>query len=151
MSASQRCGILSVILIQITISQMTAQSTDTLLAVAARDGQVVQVQQLLRAGHNPDASLGSWTPLMLATMNGEIEIARLLIQAGANLHRLHTDYGSALGVAAMSPFTSVEGEIALLRLLLEHGAVVESENGSGMTPLMFAAREGKKGDNLISN
>ena len=98
---------------------------------------------MLASGHDPDAGFDGWTPLMLAAMNGEKEIARVLIEAGANVNMQSDEYGSALGVAAMSPFFSGEDETAIVRLLVENGAELDIGNGADMTPLMFAAREGK--------
>ena len=121
-----------------------AQTSDTLLAVAAREGDLETVERLLAEGYDPDVSLDEWTPLMLAAMNQELEIARALIEAGANVNALSTEYGSALAVAAMTPLYSEENETAIARLLVESGTDVDGTNGSSMTPLMFAAREGKK-------
>ena len=119
------------------------QIPDTLLAVAARDGDLQSVKALLAEGYDPDAGFEEWTPLMLAAMNGELEIATMLVEAGASLNIRNGDYGTALGVAAMSPLYPSEGESALAQLLVENGTEIDAGNGASMTPLMFAIREGK--------
>ena len=122
---------------------IVAQEADTLLAVAARDGDLNETKHLLESGVDPNRGMDEWTPLMLAAMNGNLEIARLLLEKGADPHRMNGDYGSALGVAAMTPFTPSDDETSLVLLFLEKGMQVDAGNGASMTPLMFAAREGK--------
>ncbi len=125
-------------------THLEAQQSDTLLARAAREGEVEEVRRLLDAGVDPDAGLGGWTPLMFAAMNGETEIAAILIDAGASLSRTNDDFGTALGTAAVALVTPSEGKTAMVDLLLDAGAETESGNGVMMTPLMYAAREGKR-------
>ena len=122
--------------------QASAQSES--LGVAVREGEIEEVRRLLAAGADPDLGLDEWTPLMLAAMNGELEIAEMLLEAGASLSPAHGDYGTALGVAAVAIIAPKEGESAMVDLLLDAGAATESGNGVMMTPLMFAAREGKR-------
>ena len=117
---------------------------DTLLAVAAREGEVDRVRTLLAEGADPDGGFSDWSPLMLAAMNGEVEIARLLLDAGALINRTNGEYGSALGVAAVTFIEPEEGVTAMVDLLLQRGALTETGNGAMMTPLMYAAREGKR-------
>jgi ankyrin repeat protein len=38
-----------------------------------------------------------------------------------------------------------KGDAAMARLLLDHGADLEADNGGGMTPIMFAAMFGRTG------
>lgn len=130
--------------ISMLTTPIIAQQSDTLLARAAREGEVEEVRRLLDAGADPDAGFEGWTPLMLAAMNGELEIAGMLIDAGASLSRANDDFGTALGTAAVALVAPEEGETAMIDLLLDAGADTESGNGVMMTPLMYAAREGKR-------
>lgn len=120
------------------------QEGDTLLAVAVREGDLGQVRTLLEGGADPNVGFEDFTPLMLAALNGEVEIARLLIEFGARVNEPDPDNGSPLCVAAYAFIVPQDDPDALVRLLLENGAHTEIGNGSGMTPLMFAAREGKE-------
>lgn len=133
----------TLLLLLLSSHPLSAQTPDSTLSIAARDGDVATVERLIAADADLNAYHDGLTPLMFAAMNGELEIARLLIDAGADLNRTSDDYGPALGVAAMAFIEPEEGPTALVELLIEKGASLELGNGSRMTPLMFAAREGK--------
>jgi len=77
-------------------------------------------------------SLGE-TPLMLAAINNQLEVAEVLIQRGADVNRqgwtpLH--------------YAATRGHRDMMRLLLAHDAYVDSESANGTTPLMMAAYSG---------
>ena len=120
-----------------------AQAQDATLHDAARDGDNATLARLLSAGADANAEAdGGWTPLMLATMGGNVDGARALLDAGADPNLGEADQGPPLCAAAMTPLAPVGDETAILRLLVERGARVDILNGAGMTPLMYAAREG---------
>jgi len=56
-------------------------------ANSARQGDALAVSLFLRAGMNPDETPGSYTPFELAVEEGHFEVARSLIQGGANVDR----------------------------------------------------------------
>ncbi|NCV62843.1 MAG: ankyrin repeat domain-containing protein [Betaproteobacteria bacterium] len=71
--------------------------------------------------------------LMLAAINNELEIAQLLIQKGAEVHKrgwtpLH--------------YAATKGHIQMMRLLIENDAYLDADSPNGTTPLMMAAQYG---------
>ena len=147
---------------------------DTPISDAVRRGDADAVRVLLRDGADVNASAGDgMTALHWAADAGEVEIAKILIDAGANVHALTRlgDYtplhlasrqGSALLIEALlaggaSPesnstaggssalhFAAGAGSVEAIRMLLEHGAEVNGREASrGQTPLMFAAAKGR--------
>lgn len=70
------------------------------------------------------------TPLMLAAINNQLELAKVLIERGADINRkgwtpLH--------------YAATRGHRDMMRLLIEHDAYIDSESDNGTTPLMMAA------------
>lgn len=73
------------------------------------------------------------TPLMLAAINNDLALAKLLIDRGADVNKpgwtpLH--------------YAATRGHREMMRLLLENDAYIDSESANGTTPLMMAARFG---------
>lgn len=121
-----------------------AQTAEDQLLDASRNGDTEQVKTLLKAGTDPNTTNGSdWTPLMLAGMNGYTEITTLLLEYNANPNLGESEYGSALATAAVTPVVNEDVSLEVMKILLKGGANIDGQNGVGMTPLFFAAREGK--------
>ena len=78
------------------------------------------------------------TALHWAAYRNDLEMARWLVEAGANL-----EAGTRLG--AMTPLfqASRNGSAAMIKLLLEAGANANATKTTGTTPLMLAAASGK--------
>jgi ankyrin repeat protein len=78
---------------------------------------------------NTQTNLGE-TPLMLAAINNYLELAKVLIQRGADVNK-----------PGWSPlhYASTRGHREMMRLLIEHEAYIDSETENGTTPLMMAA------------
>jgi ankyrin repeat protein len=116
---------------------------DSTMFNAARDGDLATLTRMLSGGADANiADPDGWTPLMLAAMNGNVEAVRLLLAHSADPNFGEANQGPPLAVAAMTPFVPVGDENAILRLMIDKGAIVDIPNGAGMTPLMYAAREG---------
>ena len=78
---------------------------------------------------NTQTTLGE-TPLMLAAINNHLELAKILIQRGADVNKpgwtpLH--------------YASTRGHREMMRLLIENEAYIDSETENGTTPLMMAS------------
>ena len=71
--------------------------------------------------------------LMLASYNGHLETARLLLEHGGD-PELANDRGQVPLAGA-----AFKGDTEMARLLIEHGADVNARSSDGKTPLMFAA------------
>lgn len=68
--------------------------------------------------------------------DGHVEVARLLLDSGAQVNMPADSFESPLTLAACG------GHVELAALLIERGANLEEVNDEGYTPLMEAAREG---------
>lgn len=81
---------------------------------------------------------GGWTPLHLAAQGGHLELARFLLESGANVHLRSSNplENQPLHAAAAG------GHASLVRLLLENGARVNARERSGWTALHGAAQAG---------
>ena len=75
---------------------------------------------------------GLLTPLMFAAREDDLESARLLIAAGADLNTLDGDGKDALGLAAFS------GSYDIASLLIDNHARVNQADVQGFTPLFWA-------------
>ncbi len=78
------------------------------------------------------------TPLILAAQNGDLQMATLLLDHGAE-----PDFRSA-----KFPFTALweactHGHLELARFLVDQGADVDLRNDDGTTPLLHAVRNGR--------
>ncbi|MDO8717567.1 MAG: ankyrin repeat domain-containing protein [Polaromonas sp.] len=73
------------------------------------------------------------SPLMLAALKGQRDLAAQLIKRGADVNK--TGW-TALHYAASS------GQLAIISLLIEHSAYIDAESPNGTTPLMMAAMYG---------
>ena len=72
------------------------------------------------------------TALMYASLNGELEIARLLVSRGAQVN--HPGW-TPLHYAASA------GQLSVVQWLLEQSAYIDAASENGTTPLMLAARQ----------
>lgn len=73
------------------------------------------------------------SPLMMAALKGQLELARLLIDRGADVNKP--------GWAPLH-YAATHGHLALMQLLLDEHAYIDAESPNGSTPLMMAAHYG---------
>ncbi len=107
------------------------------IARAAAQNDADQVRQLLGKDHSPNQEdENGRTGLHIAAMNGNLQIAAILIKAGANLNAR-----DKLGNTALH-YATDRNQVDMAQLLLDVGAEVDPQNRNGMTPLMLAASRG---------
>jgi hypothetical protein len=93
--------------------------------------QGLNPEDLEQRGSNGD------TALMLATRAGELEVVRLLLQAGAAINARNHDGNNALW------FACFRDRYDLIEQLVQAGIDIDNQNDNGATALMYAASAGK--------
>jgi len=113
-------------------------SGDAAVADAAREGNRDAVRALLRQGGDVNAAQGDgMTALHWAASNDDVELATMLIHAGANLRATTRINGyTPLMMAARV------GHASVIRTLLERGADAKAASVAGTSALMLAAAAG---------
>lgn len=108
----------------------------TLLCLAIEEAEKIfnfdKIDLLLEAKADPNlkSETGDW-PLMLATKHEDIELARKLLHLKADPNLQDEKQVSALHVATH------QNDAHMVQLLLMHGALVNSVDRMGQTPLFF--------------
>jgi hypothetical protein len=104
----------------------------------SKRNDLLRVQVCLALGMNVDSSKHpqSGSALHWAAFNGNIDIAEVLIDAGANLNILSNSSVTPLFTAAK------RGHLEIVKLLVEKGADVAVECTDGMTAQSIALEEG---------
>ncbi|HXP89029.1 MAG TPA: ankyrin repeat domain-containing protein [Bryobacteraceae bacterium] len=137
------------------------QDGATALYQAGENGNAAIIERLLRAGADVNGTFlfTGETALMEASRAGSIEAIKVLLDHGADVNAKETLRGTT---ALM--WAAVEGHADAMRVLIEHGADVNAQSkkekataygtggpaakfpenmqSGGLTPLMFAIREG---------
>lgn len=76
------------------------------------------------------------SPLMMASLKGQLELAAKLIDKGADVNKT--------GWAPLH-YAATRGHADMINLLLENHAYIDAESPNGTTPLMMAAHYGTPG------
>ncbi|WP_185211649.1 ankyrin repeat domain-containing protein [Sphingobacterium mizutaii] len=109
------------------------------LGIASHFGKEDIVRIVLRNGANPNSSSQNGYqvfPIHSALSNGQNNIAKMLIEAGAEVNVLQSSRISPLHLAAQ------QGNIDMIIILLEHGANIAIRNDFGHTASDMAAEKG---------
>jgi hypothetical protein len=109
----------------------------TFLHLAAEQGDLKRVHDLLEQGYDIDATCHQGlTPLMWAVVGGHMDVAHLLLDRGASVRCTPIARQQVLHLAV--PWQ----DSALVRRLLEKGALSHVMNDEEIDPLMMAYRQG---------
>ena len=109
------------------------------VADAAARGDREAVKTLLKQAADVNAAQGDgMTALHWAAMNGDLELAQMLIFAGANVRAT-----TRLGTYTPLYLASQQGHGNVIQSLVKAGADVKSGTPNGTTPLMVAAASGE--------
>lgn len=103
------------------------------LLKAVRDDSVEQIARLISNGVDVNLANYLGQTALMAVKNGPVgvEIAKLLIKAGADVNQLTSHGHSALHDA------TAYGDIELMTLLIKEGAVVDQADKFGITPFLY--------------
>ncbi|MGE4054593.1 MAG: ankyrin repeat domain-containing protein [Vicinamibacterales bacterium] len=112
----------------------------TPLWMASSEGNAGLVEVLLNAGANPHAAaLGGEPVLLAAARAGSLEAVKAILERGPDVNAKEARHGqTALMVAAGGR----EPHPEIVQVLLEYGADVNVRAAAGLTPLLFAVRQG---------
>ncbi|HYB96525.1 MAG TPA: ankyrin repeat domain-containing protein [Vicinamibacterales bacterium] len=117
---------------------LNASIADSPIADAASRGDREAVKALLKNAADVNAAQGDgMTALHWAAMNGDTELAQLLIVAGANIKAT-----TRLGSYTPLYLASRHGHGRVIQALIKAGADVKTGTTNGTTPLMVAAASG---------
>lgn len=111
----------------------------TILGLASYFGHKDLVKQLLDKGADPNIPANNQfrvTPLHSACAISNIEIARLLIENGADIHARQMHGVTPLHSAAHN------GQTKLAKLLIERGAEINAKMDTGESPVSLAEEKG---------
>lgn len=113
--------------------------------LAARDGNIAELDKLLREGNPNNLLTGKHehgnTALIVAIQSGEVECAKLLIERSANIPGsldIQNDQGTTGLIQA-----SALGDAESVRALLQHHADVNIVDRNGNNALILAAIDGR--------
>lgn len=134
-SATSRMCLQALLLISLALIFPVSQAGE--VHEAARIGDLERVQRLIVKGADVnEKSTDGETPLIVAALAGQGEIASYLLQRGANLKSRTGSGLTSLHAAAYSGYDDI------VRLLVARGADIDDANNSyGVTALHLAAEE----------
>ena len=116
-----------------------AAPSDSPVADAAQQGDLAAVRTLLRGGADVNAAQGDgMTALHWAALDGHVEMAKVLIYAGANLEST-----TRLGGYTPLHLASMHAHAGVTAVLLEGGANAHALTTTGVRPLHLAAASGR--------
>jgi ankyrin repeat protein len=122
-----------------TIVHSQSATDDLFAAIEKNDIQKVRYLIPIGADVNAKDPYASMTPLMMAAYDGYTEIAKLLIEKGAEVN---AKGGIDIDMTPLI-YAASQDRVDTLKLLIDNGANVNVKTKYGWTPLFFAASRGK--------
>ena len=120
-------------------ASLLAGSNEAPVAEAAMSGDRDTVRSLLKDGADVNAAMGDgMTALHWAAKKGDVELAQMLLYAGANVKAM-----TRLGNYTPLIMASETGNAKMIEMLLKSGAEAKVATTNGTTPLMLAAVSGR--------
>jgi uncharacterized protein len=118
---------------------LQASSSESRVADAAMGGDASTVRSLLKQGADVNAAQGDgMTALHWAARQGDVDLTRMLVYAGANVRAV-----TRLGGYTPLLMASERGYASVMDVLLKAGSDPKIATSSGTTPLMLAAASGR--------
>lgn len=111
------------------------------LGGAVFNGHAQAVQFLIERGVNINqTSQCNWSPLYIAAWKNNLEIAKLLLEAGADteIATVSDGYGNSPSGYTALHWAAEQGWLSMTRLLLKYGANPKRKNGCGNKPAKLA-------------
>ena len=119
--------------------QINNKEREELLHLACQNGQFSLIKNLLKAKVDIDAfNTEGLSPLHIAVIKGNIEVAKLLISEGASIDLNDSKWGSSPLLYACQ-----NGRTKIVKMLLENGSDINAKSDEGSTAIHFAAQSGK--------
>lgn len=119
------------------LAQLKIDFNQDAFADCVINSDMVAVDLFLAAGMNPNVTVyKDYTVLMSAAQQGNTQIARSLLNKGANINT-QDGYGKTPLIYAVEG-----GHIDTVKELLKHNAQVNVKSKNDFTPLMYAAKNG---------
>ncbi len=112
---------------------------DSLLIKACVEKDPKKINSLIKKGANIEAqNKYQNTPLIVASLNGCLEVVKFLIEKGANIEA-NGNYGSTAFLRACKA-----GHLEVVKFLLSKGANPDAVDSDGKTPLTLATENGNQ-------